>query len=159
MVMVSCFFFSEIQSTSSYPSLVPVDLPLDARNTVLLGVSSVAGTICSFLSLPTCFHEANTQRMQGKTWRHKIYWVEAARGRPWSSCQRGAGEWVAGGLAPGTPNEESLPACLSIQPHQLIWCLADWQTRGGLNGHLGPHKHTEGGNIALNRCVCVLAWE
>lgn len=55
-------FLAAIQTTSSYPSLVPADLPLDARITVLMGVSSVAGTVCSFLSLPTCFHEANTQQ-------------------------------------------------------------------------------------------------
>lgn len=98
--------------------------------------------------------------MQRKTWRHKIYWAEAARGRLWNSCQRGASEWVAGGLAPGTPNEESLPACLSIQPHQLIWSLSDWQTRGALIGTRGhTHTHKEEGNTRVNRCVPVCAWK
>lgn len=121
--------FDSANCPASYPS------QLDARITVLMGVSAVADTVCRFLSPPTSFHEAKHKRCEE---RHRdtksIEW-----GQPEAP---GAGEWVAGGLAPGTSNEESLPACLSIWPHQLIWCLPDWQIGGGANGHLGPHTHT-----------------
>lgn len=125
---------------------------LDARITVLMGVSAVADTVCSFLSPPTCFHEAKHKRCEE---RHRD-----TKSIEWRQPEApGAGEWVAGGLAPGTSNEESLPACLSIWPHQLIWCLPDWQT-GGANGHLGPHTHThrEDGDL-LNRCDCACLCE
>lgn len=83
--------------------------------------------------------------------------VAAAAAR-WNCCQRGSGEWVAGGLAPGTPNEESLPACLSIWPHQLIWSLPDWQTTGRGGALMGTWGHTykQNRNFLLNVCVC--AW-
>ena len=55
---------------------LPAGLPLDARTTVVLQVQCVVSFLYKHASV-----KWNPQKMQEKTWRHKIYWVEGAKGR------------------------------------------------------------------------------
>lgn len=65
----------------------------------------------------------------GRNWRRRgVDRTEA------TIVSEGRRRWVAGGLAPGTPNEESQPDCASILQHQLIWRLPEWRLGGGGGG-------------------------
>lgn len=140
--IVRAHFLAGTESASSYLCAV---LPLDARQScrvsMLWQVQYVVFLLHQQTFMKQCVKDARRRRGDTKS-------IERRQpGAGYETCLGGAGEWVAGGLAPGIPNEESLPAGLSIQPHQLIWSLPDWHTTRGLNGHLGPYTV---------RCVCLL---
>lgn len=85
------------------------------------------------------------KNLQFKPFEHNIYWEKTDRGRLW----RGAGEWVAGSLAPGTSNEES--SCLFIDPAVSADLILDWLEDATRAEDRNPMRIARGCIVCLER--------
>lgn len=143
-------FLLQIQSASSYPSLVLILTGI----TVLMGVSTGTGTICSFFLYLHAFMKQTHKKCKERQRDTK----SIERRQPGADYEAPAREELVSEWQVAWPQgllmkRVCLPAYRSSYISWSDACLTG-RLRGALMGTWGhTHTHPEDGNLVLNRCV------